>query len=213
MSEVGWGTKVRHRMGRYEVPLSELYRAFFIDLDALVGQVSTGDAPRRILEIGCGDGALAQRLTQAFPAASYVGIDPAPSAGRLYRGRSDGVSFLSTTSGELARTAPEPYDLVVICDVLHHIPGGGRTGVLQDAADLTAPGGRIVVKEWAIDRPVVGKLAYWADLYVTRDRQVDFMTASGVRDLLRTTLPGFELEASSHVRPWKENVLLVLRKP
>lgn len=101
---MGIGTAVRHRLGRFEVPAAEAYRAAFINLDHLSNEVAATwaaaqpQAPRRILEIGCGDGSFGQRLTAAFPQATYLGIDPAPTAGRLYRGRRDGAEFRVMTA-------------------------------------------------------------------------------------------------------------------
>jgi 2-polyprenyl-3-methyl-5-hydroxy-6-metoxy-1,4-benzoquinol methylase len=55
------------------------------------------------------------------------------------------VSFKRTTAGSLAKQAPQSADLVVICDVLHHV---ALDGVVASAASLVKPGGVVVVKEW-----------------------------------------------------------------
>lgn len=208
---MGIGTSIRHRLGRFEVPAAEFYRACFINLDDLGRRAAALVRPKRILEVGCGDGALAQRLTTVWPHAEYLGIDPAPTAGRLYRGDPDRAEFRSLTSSDLRALAPDPFDLVVIVDVLHHIPAPVRPAVLRDAAALTAADGTLLVKEWARERPLVGKLAYWADRYVTGDTDVDFMTTTELETLLRDTLPGFTLTGQGSVRPWRENILYTLR--
>lgn len=209
---MGIGTTIRHRLGRFEVPAAELYRACFINLDSLARSIAVLAAPKRILEIGCGDGAVGQRLTQIFPEAEYLGIDPAPTAGRLYHGEPDRAVFRSITSAELAAEGPDPFDLVLFVDVLHHIPAPVRPGVLLDAAALTALEGGLLVKEWERDRLVFGRLAYWADYYVTGDKEVDFMTSAQLRDLLADSLPDFTVYGEDRVPPWRENVLLALRR-
>jgi 2-polyprenyl-6-hydroxyphenyl methylase/3-demethylubiquinone-9 3-methyltransferase len=209
---VGIGTTIRHSLGRFEVPAAELYRACFINLDALGRLIAGLAAPGRILEIGCGDGAVGQRLTLVFPEAEYLGIDPAPTAGRLYHGDPARAVFRSITSAELAAEGPDPYDLVLFVDVLHHIPAPVRPGVLGDAAALTAPDGVLLVKEWERDRPVFGRLAYWADYYITGDKDVDFMTSAELRSLLAGSLPDFTVYAEDRVPPWRENVLMALRR-
>lgn len=209
---MGIGTTVRHSLGRFEVPASELYRSCFINLDALARLIAGLATPKRILEIGCGDGAVGQRLTQVFPHAEYLGIDPAPTSGRLYHGDPARAVFRSITSADLAAEGPDPFDLVLFVDVLHHIPATVRPGVLRDAATLTAADGRLLVKEWERDRPVFGRLAYWADFYVTGDKDVDFMTNAQLRELLAEALPEFTVYAEDRVPPWRENVLLALRR-
>jgi SAM-dependent methyltransferase len=209
---VGIGTFVRHRLGRLEIPAAELYRACFINLDQLGARVATLREPKRILEIGCGDGALAQRLTAACPAADYLGIDPAPTAGRLYRGDPARAEFRRQDTANLVAGQPDPFDLVVIVDVLHHIPAAARPTVLRHAAQLTAPGGLLLIKEWAKDRPVFGRLAYWADRYVTGDRDVDFMTEDQLATLLSDTLGEFTRTAHRPIPPWRENILFTLER-
>lgn len=209
---MGIGTAIRHRLGRWEIPAAEFYRSCFISLDALGRQLAGITTPRRILEIGCGDGALAQRLTEIYPSTTYLGIDIALTAGRLYRGDPTRATFRTMSSTELRLERPEPFDLVIIADVLHHIPVGIREGVLQDASAFTAPAGHIAIKEWESDRPLFGKLAYWADLYVTGDKDVDFMTGVQLRALLGRTLPEFSVVTEGRIPPWRENILLVLSR-
>ncbi|MFY1694053.1 MULTISPECIES: class I SAM-dependent methyltransferase [unclassified Solwaraspora] len=209
---MGIGTFVRHRLGRLEIPAAELYRRFFIDLDHLGGRVAALHPAKRILEVGCGDGALAQRLTTVFPTAEYLGIDPAATAGRLYRGDPARAEFRRQDIAMLAAGQPDPFDLVVIVDVLHHIPATARPAVLRHAAALTAAGGLLLVKEWARDRPVAGRLAYWADRYVTGDRDVEFMTEAQLATLLGGTLPEFTRTTLAPIPPWRENVLVALER-
>lgn len=209
---MGIGTAIRHRLGRFEEPAAELYRSFFINLEALVGQLGHVGEPKRILEIGCGDGALGQLLVQTFKGADYLGIDPAPTAGRLYRGDTARAEFRSMLSSDLRAEEPDPFDLIVIADVLHHVPATARPALLRDAAELTAPGGHIVVKEWLWGRPIAGKLGYWADRYITGDKDVDFMTEPQLRATLAESLPDFAVSATGWVKPWRENILLTLSR-
>ena len=46
--------------------------------------------PRRILEVGCGEGAVSERLAALYPNAEITAIDITPNVGRLYAGRLGG---------------------------------------------------------------------------------------------------------------------------
>src|SRR6478735_2842256 len=145
------GSTVRARLGRFEQPAAEAYRAVFISLDDLARQVGTA-APHaaRILEIGCGDGSVADRVIRTHPHAHYLGVDVSAAPGRRYTGAPDRAAFAAMTAGELRATEPEPFDLVLVVDVLHHVHNDeDRAALLADAAAILAPGGTLLVKEWA----------------------------------------------------------------
>ncbi len=210
---MGIGSAVRRRLGRYEIPAVDLYRGRFINLDDLAGVLASLGPAKRILEIGCGDGTLAQRLVLAFPDAEYVGIDVCASPGRLYRGDPDRVSFRTLRTGEyLAAHPDERYDLVVIVDVLHHVPAAEQVELLRDAGVLAGAGGAVVVKEWERGRGVPHLLAYTADRYVSGDRGVRFRSRAELESLLGTGLPGFATTLLARVPPRRNNALWVLRR-
>ena len=55
------GPLIRRLLGPYERPVTELYRRTFIDLDEFARIIAAWvPDPRRILEIGCGEGAVAE---------------------------------------------------------------------------------------------------------------------------------------------------------
>jgi SAM-dependent methyltransferase len=88
-----------------------------------------------VLEVGCGDGALARRL--AADGYEVVAVDPdAP----------DGLIFRRTTIE--AFEEPGPFDAVVASLSLHHVQNLG--GVLDKLVRLSL--GPLVVNEFAWDR-------------------------------------------------------------
>jgi 2-polyprenyl-3-methyl-5-hydroxy-6-metoxy-1,4-benzoquinol methylase len=210
---MGIGTAVRHRLGRWEVPAAEFYRARFIDLDDLAAKVGRLVAPKRILEIGCGDGAFAERLTATYPDAEYTGIDIASTAGRLYNGDPERAVFRSMFSSDLIAEDPAPFDLVVIVDVVHHIPVDLRPAVLRDAAQLTAPDGVLMVKDWERGRGLWHYMAFFADRLVTGDKNVRFPTQDELRTLLATALPEFVVQETDRIKPRHNNILYAMARP
>lgn len=194
--------------------MAEAYRAMFINLDDFLGTVLrlVPDASR-ILEIGCGDGAVADRVARYYPSARYVGIDTADDAGRRYSRDRAMASFHTMSSTDFRATEPGLFDLVLIVDVLHHVgTETERVGLVADAAALTAPNGTIIVKEWARSSHPAFLAGAFADRYVTGDRHVRFADHTELMDLLASGAPGFVVRDADTVRPWACNTLLALHR-
>jgi 2-polyprenyl-3-methyl-5-hydroxy-6-metoxy-1,4-benzoquinol methylase len=207
------GATVRARLGRFEQPVAEAYRAMFIDLDDLARRVdATAPGARRVLEIGCGDGSVADRVVRTHPRARYLGIDVSASPGRRYTGAPDRATFATMTSGQLRATEPAPFDLVLVVDVLHHVHDvRDRAALLADAAALLAPGGVLLVKEWARGRHPAYFAGAVADRYVSGDRDARFMDRAELSALL-AAVPELAVTATASVRPWPCNVLVTARR-
>jgi SAM-dependent methyltransferase len=73
---------------------------------------------RKILEVGCGEGALAALLEAA--GARVTAVEPDPSAAAMARGRASRV-LEATLEDALDALAGERFDLVVMADVLEHL--------------------------------------------------------------------------------------------
>lgn len=209
---MGFGSAVRHRLGRFEIPAADAYRNRFIDLDSLATTLASLTSAKRVLEIGSGDGTFAQRLVKAFPDATYVGIDVAPNPGRLYRGDPSRVTFRSITSADYIAEDPEPFDLVTIVDVVHHVPEELRVPILMDAAKLTAPGGMVAVKDWERGKGIAHLMAYTADRYVSGDKTVRFPARDELQNIIEAGLPDFEVVCEARIPPRRNNVLYALRR-
>lgn len=208
------GQTVRGTLGRWETPAAEAYRSLFIDLDALAAEVGAlSPTAARVLEIGCGDGSVADRICRLWPAAEYLGIDIAPQPGRRFTGPPDQAQFRAASTAELRLSEPAGFDVVLVVDVLHHVPGDeGRAALLRDAAALTTPGGLLLVKEWRRCARPRHLLAYLADRYVSGDAGVRFMDDTELRGLLAAAVPDFTIAATRSVRPGPCNVLHALRR-
>jgi len=200
------GPAVRARLGRFEIPAADAYRSLFINLADCAAVIASAFPATRILEIGCGDGAMAQRLLERYPDAEYVGIDVSAQPGRLFRGDPARARFLSTDSAAFRETDPGTFDLVLMVDVLHHVPHTLRESVLTDLRELVRPGGHYVIKEWAPLPGPVHLVAWAADRFLTGDR-----IAHVPVEALKTRLSD-ELVLEARIPPHRHNYLLGYRR-
>ena len=80
------GPAIRQMFGPFENHVSEFYRGIFVDLNSLVDKIQQWSPASNILEVGCGEGAVIERLVKAFPESNITGIDITPRVGRLFQG-------------------------------------------------------------------------------------------------------------------------------
>ena len=101
--------------------------------------------PARILDAGCGEGALSRRLADAGYAVTSIDADPAAVA----TARAAGVPAVRA---DLASYDGGPFDAVVMLLSLHHMHPLGAA--LDRVTRLLRPGGTLILDEYAWD---------WAD--------------------------------------------------
>jgi len=79
------------------------------------------EANDRVLDVGCGYGAVARSIARSRPQATVLGVDY--DLGRLNQARSnDNPSNLSFVEADAAKSVPEgPWTVVVLSNVLEHI--------------------------------------------------------------------------------------------
>jgi SAM-dependent methyltransferase len=101
-----------------------------------------GSRPKSVLDCGCGDGSLLSVIATRIPCGRLHGMDitenvPLDRAGLPIQFRTQ----------DLGHPIPEEmqgtYDLVLCSEVIEHVENDGM--VLRNLADLTAPGGMVVL--------------------------------------------------------------------
>lgn len=205
------GPVIRGIFGPYERWVSESYRSLYVNIDNFAEQMlQWAPSARRILEVGCGEGAVTERLRTAYPEAEITPKDIMPQVGRLYRGSLDGVRFVRRPVQEIAATEPGQYDMVVLTDVQHHVPIASRQGLLDAIRTTLAPGGTFVFKDWERNHTSIHWLCHASDRWLTGDR-VSYMTRAEMRGRLAKSFGEATLIAAASMALWRNNIAILVR--
>ncbi|HMK65443.1 MAG TPA: class I SAM-dependent methyltransferase, partial [Thermodesulfobacteriota bacterium] len=164
------GSRLRSWLGPYEKSITRRYRHFYIDLDAFSKEVAHRVKAEHILEVGCGEGLLTEQLQKVYPIADIIGIDINPRVGRLYKNPPGTVQFLNQSAHAIENQYEQCFDLIVICDVLHHVPDTDILPLLRSSLKMLKTGGTVVIKEWQKKYNPIYLLAYFSDRWITGDR-------------------------------------------
>lgn len=184
---------------------------------ALVAMIAERlDGPRpRVLDVGCGAGANGRALKSRLGAVEIHGIEPNAAAAALARESLDSV-FTGRADAWLASQSEggEPFDAVVLSDVIEHVPDPlGFLRVLRAHAPLARARWFVSVPNYAVwynrVRTLLGRFDYaWSGLY---DRtHLRFFTRRSVVRLLEHA--GFECDAISATPSLVQSAAPALRK-
>jgi len=209
------GPLLRRLLGDRWFPiLGRLYRRVFVDLRKVVEGFPEVPEGGHILDVGAGDGELMNLLLPLNPGATATLIDVAPQVGGWLRADlRDRVEALPETSVAAYAKRKRPVDLVILSDVVHHVPLPERPGLLADLRELL--GGRaakLVVKEvepgsWR------AQIYYLADRFITGDRNVRFIRRDEVRRLVQGAVPEAACEETDLYRRNPPNYCLIFSLP
>ena len=99
---------------------------------------------RRIVEIGCGRGALLNALAEL--GAKVAGIDPDPTALAEAR-KTAPTAILRQAVAESLPFVDGAMHAAIFVNSLHHVPVSGMVDALTEAARIVEPGGDVIVVE------------------------------------------------------------------
>jgi SAM-dependent methyltransferase len=179
------GQLARRVLGRHFGTVGRLYRSLFVDLGAVARTTSPYvPASGVVLDVGGGDGELLNELLALRPDVTARLIDPSPRVGALLR--DEFRARVELYPGTDMRSAPdrawEDADVILISDVLHHVPPALRGQFMADLktrVETEARRARIIIKDVEPGhlRATLGRLA---DRYVSGDPTVSLVGRAGV---------------------------------
>ncbi len=127
-------------MIRTDIPVYDRFQ------DELVA--ASGAGARRLLELGTGTGETAQRLLDAHPGASLVGIDESAEMLGAARSRLDPRRVELAVARLEDELPPGPFDLVASALCVHHLRGPEKRDLFRRVRDaLGSDGGRFVLAD------------------------------------------------------------------
>ena len=97
----------------------------------------------RALDLGCGDGRLAELVRRVRPGSEVVGLDNSPPMLELARRRFDDDGNVAIREHDLRRSLPDlgRFDAVVSGFAIHHLTHDRKQALFAEIADVLRPGG------------------------------------------------------------------------
>ena len=132
----------------------------------------------RVLDIGCGTGDIVQLLA----GVTYLGYDPSAEYIAAARERYGELGDFQVGSVGSVELAPATFDICIAKGVLHHLDDAAAVDLIQEAARVLRPGGRLVTMDpvFADGQPRVARFL------ASRDRGQNVRNIEGYTALART---------------------------
>jgi malonyl-CoA O-methyltransferase len=110
-------------------------------VERLAALLAGEEAPRRVLDVGTGTGALLERIAGMYPDAAVTGLDLAPAMAQAARERLAGRERLLVCAGDAEHLpfAPDAFDLVVSSSTFQWLES--LRHAFDEAYRVLAPGG------------------------------------------------------------------------
>ncbi len=146
-------------------------------------ELRSGD---RLLDIGCGTGALLEKLKEKYPEAILAGIDPTQEMIDIAGKRLLKKVHIEQSWAEKLPFEDEAFDVIVSCNVFHYIRE--PRVALKEVMRILKPTGRVVITDWCNDYMTCQVL----DLFLRAFNKAHFKTykQSECHELL--SLSGFD---------------------
>ena len=155
------------------------YRALFVDLDKAADAIAAEIPPgAHVLDVGGGDGEPLNALLDRRSDIRVTTIDVAPTVGQWIEARHAGrVRCIPSTTINVFADADEALPgVVLVADVVHHVPVAQREGFFAALAALMhrSPGLRVIVKDVEPGH-LRASLGYLSDRWVSGDKEVQLV--------------------------------------
>jgi demethylmenaquinone methyltransferase/2-methoxy-6-polyprenyl-1,4-benzoquinol methylase len=183
---------------RYEAQIAAFTLGRVHELRRFVASAAVGQAEGPVLELCCGTGGVTIELAQRFD--EVLGVDLSPDmlarARKLIQLRE--AANVKLIEGDVGTLLVRPRSLsAVVCSLgLHEMPRHMREGVLRRAFGWLAPGGKLVICDYAMPKNwLLARLMRWLGPVLIEEEFFFEYMAYPIADRLRAM--GFEIERES----------------
>ncbi len=167
--------------------IAPVYRRIFISINLFVKMTIPKGFAGSLLDLGGGDGAVLNKLLNSTTPNLVYFVDPTPNAGLMIT--NPGVfkknGFYLHEVDEIKNLK---FDLILLVDVLHHVEPVMRNALLIQALDRLSATGSLLIKE-VEPKGFRSKLTFWADVYISRDPVVFFVSLENLTKLIHEIDP------------------------
>ncbi len=103
----------------------------------------------RVLDVGCGTGAMLGWLAAENPSLELHGVDACAEMLDVARERLAGAAQIDTADATALPHDDASFDLVMSCNMFHYI--ADPVSALREMSRVLRPGGRLVITDWCDD--------------------------------------------------------------
>jgi len=195
ISPMSLGSLARAILGKKFFPMvGSWYRAVFVDLEKVVDSLPPLPPGAQVLDIGGGDGEMINIILRRHPDLSITMLDLSPRLGLFLKPEfRERVRMLPSTSlRDYATTEYKTPDLVIINDVIHHVPVKDRPGFFADLRTvLRGQATMLFVKDIELGY-FRSTLSLLADRYVSGDKRVSLISRQALTAVVGEIFPKAE---------------------
>jgi len=166
---------------RYDAGLlGRVSRPFYAAVEAVAESYLTPGA--RVLDVGCGTGALLTRLVTKYDVIG-TGIDPSPQMAEIARHAHPGLRIL-TGEAEALPFPDSSFDVVLACLSYHHF--ANTRAFISEAKRVLVPGGELFIAEPALPQFInfalrlSSRIIHHSEVFQTPSALAEQITAFGM---------------------------------
>ena len=156
--------------------LSEWRRLGAIDKCANIVRLCSGYERREVLEIGCGDGAILERLALTGFGARFTGLEISASAVRAVQEKNIPGASVELFDGYELRFADKQFDLAILSHVVEHVEHPRR--LIEEAARAA--------RKVFVEVPLEDNLRLPEDFVFDRVGHINFYNVKTIRRLVQS---------------------------
>ncbi len=128
----------------YDLHSPFYYRMTRLCDEAVIARLLDLQIPNlRILDVGCGTGALLEKIRHAFPDAPLHGIDISPNMLAIARSRNLCETTFTEGDAENLPYDNRSFDIIICCSSFHHYPNPEKA--LAEFRRVVRPGGSLMI--------------------------------------------------------------------